>query len=125
MGRYRSIHWLTGTGMYSPQGLMAGFYDEALADAGFQSYWGRDASAQALDMPDALVRETAVAIFRERLRTEKPVVVPWKETIDMRNARAAKVVPWMNAECDLQGLCHQWPQRLYELRDAEGDRLKY
>ena len=76
-------------------------------------------------MPDALLHETAVGIFRKRMRKEKPVVVPWKETIDMWNVRAAKVVQWMDAECDLQGLCRQWPQRLYELRNADGDRLKY
>ena len=59
------------------------------------------------------------------MRGEKPVAVPRKETTDMWNARAAKVVQWTDAECDLQGICRQLPQRVYELRGAEGDRLKY
>ena len=32
-------------------------------------------------MPHVLLHETAVAMFRRRMRTQKPVVAPWKETL--------------------------------------------
>ena len=45
-----------------------------------KTFWGPDASMQSPDMPDLLLHETAVVIFRKRMRVEKPCVVPWKET---------------------------------------------
>lgn len=114
-----------GAGMYSPQGLMVGHFEAALGEAGFSTYWGHDASTQAPDMPDVLLHETAVAMFRKRMRKEKPSVAPWNETVEMWQARAQRAVNWMNSDCDLDGLCRQWPRRLFELRDAGGDRLPY
>ena len=51
-------------------------------------------------MQDVLLHETAVAIFRQHMRKEKPRVAPWKETIEMWQARADGVVRWMNSERD-------------------------
>ena len=112
-----------GTGMYSPHGAVTQFYDEALTATGFSLYWGADASVQAPDMPDVLLHETAVAMFRNRLRREKPVVLPWLETQEQWAARAEKVVEWMNANCNLVGLCRKFPERLHELLGRGGDRL--
>ena len=112
-----------GTGMYSPPGAVTHFYEEALTAIGFSLYWGADASVQAPDMPDVLLHETAVAMFRNRLRREKPVVLPWLETQDQWATRAEKVVQWMNQNCNLVGLCRKFPERLHELVARGGDRL--
>ena len=63
-----------GTGMYSPHGAVTRFYEEALTATGCSLYWGADASIQAPDMPDVLLHETVVAMFRKRLRREKTVL---------------------------------------------------
>ena len=109
--------------MYSPHGAVTHFYEEALAATGFSLYWGADASLQAPDMPDVLLHETAVAMFRNRLRREKPVALPWEETQEQWAARAGRVVVWMNARCNLVSLCKKFPERLHELLARDGDRL--
>ena len=67
-----------GTGMYTPQGFIVRDYEFALSDVGLQPFWGADATPQAPDMPDVLLHETAVGMFRNLLRKEKPAVEPWK-----------------------------------------------
>ena len=74
-------------------------------------------------MPDVLLHETAVAMFRNRLRREKPVVLPWEETQEQWAERAAKVVRWMNRSCNLDSLCRKFPERLQQVVDKEGERL--
>ena len=113
----------TGTGLYSTQGTLVGLYEEALNDAGYRPYWGADARMQAPDMPDVLLHETAVAMFRNRLRKERPRAMPWTETQAQWTERANTVVRWMNAQCDLNSLCRKFPQRLQELVARQGDRL--
>ena len=112
-----------GTGMYSPQGHIVRYYAEALDEAGFETFWGHDASQQAADMPDLLLHENAVGVFRNRMRKEKPVVVPWKETVEMWTERAAKVVQWMNDGDALDRLCRRFPERVQACSDAGGERL--
>ena len=109
--------------MYSPQGFIAGACEQALADAGFKAYWGADARTQSPDMPDVLLHETAVGMFRKRLRREKPVVAPWLESVEQWSERAGKVVQHMNANYDLDGLCRRFPERLNELLQNSGERL--
>ena len=112
-----------GTGMYSPQGYMVGFYQQALADAGFEPYWGNDATQQAPDMPDLLLHETAVGMFRNRMRKEKPITVPWKESVAQWAERAQKVVEWMNERDGLDRLCRRFPERVQQCYDVAGERL--
>ena len=112
-----------GTGMYSPQGAVTHLYEEALATAGFSLYWGADASLQAPDMPDVLLHETAVAMFRNRLRRERPAALPWEETQEQWACRAEKVVKWLNGNCNLDSLCRKFPTRLHDLLLRGGDRL--
>ena len=109
--------------MYSPQGYIVGYYAQALEEAGLKTFWGNDASEQAADMPDLLLHENAVGMFRKRMRKEKPVVVPWKETVDMWAERAAKVVRWMNEGDSLKRLCRRFPERVQACSDAGGERL--
>ena len=72
-----------------------------------------------------MLHETAVAWFRNRMRREPPVVVPWLETTELWRQRAQKVVKRINRECEVARVCRKLPQRLQELLDAEGDRLPY
>ena len=48
-----------GTGMYSPAGHVLPRYDRALRAAGLRPFFGADATAQAPDMGDLLLHETA------------------------------------------------------------------
>ena len=73
--------------------------------------------------PDVLLHETAVAMFRNRLRREKPVVLPWDETQEQWTERAEKVVRWMNRTCNLDSLCRKFPERLQQVVEKEGERL--
>ena len=58
------------------------------------------------------------------MRKEKPVVEPWKESVEQWGQRAEKCVRHMNAEYDLDGLCRRFPERLRKLEEAKGERLR-
>ena len=120
----RTIFTDRSRGMCSPLGMIVGRFEAAVKESGMKTFWGPDASMQSPDMPDLLLHETAVAIFRNRMRVEKPCVVPGKETEAQWAQRAARVVDWMNASCKLKALCCEIPQRLADVQQAEGDRLK-
>ena len=91
---------------------------------GYHTYWGRDAQKQSPDMGDVLLHETAVAWFRKRMRTERPEVLPWEETQDMWVKRARRAVAAINQEYDVAGLCREFPERLQDLVDDGGERLR-
>ena len=112
-----------GTGMYAPSGRVVRPYADATNAAGFRLYWVPDAKQQAPDMGDMLLHETGVSWFRGRMRREKPEVVPWEETRAQWAARAARCVRQVNAEYDVAGLCREFPARLLDCIEREGDRL--
>ena len=120
----RTVFTDRGTGMYNPQGLAVRAYANAIEQAGFKLYWGRDAQKQSPDMGDVLLHETAVAWFRKRMRTERPEVLPWEETQDMWVKRARRAVAAINQEYDVAGLCREFPERLQDLVDGGGERLR-
>ena len=120
----RTVFTDRGTGMYSAQGRVVHKYADALAEAGFKLYWGRDAAKQAPDMPDLLLHETAVSWFRLRMRKERPEVLPWNETQEQWAKRARKAIAYINQEYDVAGLCREFPQRLEDVVDGEGERLR-
>ena len=66
--------------MHSTLGMIVGRFEAAVKESGMKTFLGPDASMQSPDMSDLLLHEAAVAIFRNRMRVEKPCVVPWKET---------------------------------------------
>ena len=113
-----------GTGMYNPAGKIVLKYAEALAVAGFRSFWGNDASQQSPDMGDMLLHETAVAWLRQGLKSEKPRVVPWEETQLQWGQRASQVVRRINANFDVKGLCSEFPRRLSAAETGNGERLR-
>ena len=120
----RTLFTDRGTGMYSPGGNVVRDYEDAVAKAGFRLYWGPSAKKQAPDLGDVLLHETAVSWFRAKMRTVAPDGLPWEETQEMWAARARKVVRDINSSCDVHGLCLEFPSRLQDLVDREGDRLR-
>ena len=120
----RTVFTDRGTGMYSPLGAIVHSYEAAVRRNGFRTFWGADASLQSPDMPDILLHETAVAMFRKRMRAERPAVLPWMETTAQWAERASRVVQWMNAECELGALCKGFPGRLEGVIKSDGERLR-
>ena len=95
-----------------------------MARIGLQLFWGHDASAQAPDMPDLLLHEPAVALFRKGMRKAKPVVRPWEETMEQWEVRAGSVVASMNKTCKLAELCCEFPGRLRMCVAKGGERFR-
>ena len=112
-----------GTGMYTPNGHICRAYGNAVKAAGFRTYWGANASMQSADMGDLLLHETAVAWLRNRMRRERPVVLPWSETRAQWADRAARCERYINENYDAPGLCRRFPSRLRTCREREGDRI--
>ena len=56
----RAVFTGRGTGMFSPAGHILPRYGGALRAAGLRSFFGADATAQAPDMGDLLLQETAI-----------------------------------------------------------------
>ena len=113
-----------GTGMYTSAGKAVACYADAVEKAGFRLFWGLDAQRQSPDMGDVLLHETAVSWFRKRMREEKPDVAPWQETEEQWAQRANRSVARMNKDYDVAGLCRQFRNRLQDVVDSEGDRLR-
>ena len=99
-------------------------YEAAVKEAGFKVYWGPDATRQSPDMGDLLLHETVVAWFRQRMKVEKPAVVPWEETQAQWIQRARRVVKYINENYDVAALCREFPHRLQKVVDGEGERLR-
>ena len=68
--------------------------------------------------------ETPPGMSRTLLRKEKPVTLPWRESVGQWAQRAGKCVGRMNAEYDLDGLCRRFFERLRKLEEAKGERLR-
>ena len=49
---------------------------------------------------------------------------PWEETPTELAARLQTVVAGINRDCDVSGLCMEFPDRLLKLRQSKGGRLK-
>lgn len=110
--------------MYNPAGKIVEKYHSALEAAGFRPYWGEDAGRQSPDMGDVLLHETAVAMFRKRMRYDLATVAPWKETPQLWAKRAKASVKIANKEYELAALCNEFPTRLRALVENGGRRLK-
>ena len=120
----RTVFTDRGTGMYIPSGKIVAKYEAAIAEAGFKVYWGPDATPQSPDMGDLLLHETAVAWFRQRMKAERPEVAPWEETQAQWAKRARKAVKYINDNYDVPALSGEFPQRLRDTKEAQGERLR-
>ena len=99
-------------------------YKAALAEHSLKAYYGDDASVQPGKMGDVLLHETAVSWIRYRERRCR-IAKPWEETMEEVVTRMKGIVQKINDDLDVEGLCRQFPRRVQELIDAEGDRLRY
>ena len=113
-----------GTGMYAPSGHIVADVANAADAAGFRPYWGAVAKQQSPDMGDMLLRETAVAWFRSKMKREKPSTQPWEESRAQWSTRAARCVREINKDNDVAGLRREFPSRLQQCLDSEGERLR-
>ena len=101
-------------------------YKDAVAEQGFRTFAGEDASWQPADIPDVLAHETVVAWFRNYLRKH-----PWKQSGNTNAQRerftelAKDFVKHANKAYDVEGLCASMPFRLQVLVDKKGERLKH
>ena len=113
-----------GKGFYHPpNGKITWQYKDALQDAGLKAFMGDDASSQPGTLGDMLLHETSVSWIRA-LMTERSLAKPWEETRDQFRARIQEVVRLINAQNDVEGLCRELPERLQDLKDRQGDKLK-
>ena len=119
-----------GPGFYHrTHGTITSEYDAACKRHGFKPWAGVDATrgprAQPADIADVLLHETAIAWLRDRLhRSAVAVQKPWEETPKEFGTRLQAVVNGINRDCDVAGLCREFPQRLIDLCAAGGDRLR-
>ena len=81
------------------------------------------AGGLACALADMTLHETAVSWVRKRLAVTTPKK-KWLETREEYSTRLKRCCDKVNAECDVEGLCRQYPKRLKLLKDKEGGRLK-
>ena len=56
-------------------------------------------------------------------KAEQPVVPPWEETLAHWTHRARRVTRAINRDYNVAGLCREFPQRLADVVERQGDRL--
>ena len=83
---------------------------------------GDQASTQPGNRSDALLHETAVSWTRALLTTTMPSA-PWDETREEYGARLRTISAKINETHDVEGLCRQFPQRVFDIIAREGDKL--
>ena len=84
---------------------------------------GDDASQQPGTMGDLMLHETAVGWIR-KLMDEKTPAKPWEETREQFRSRMQAVVRHINAKYEVDNLCRELPDRLKDLKNRQGDKLK-
>ena len=96
---------------------------EAVKECGFKAFWGDNASVQPGQMQEVMLHETAVAWLRRRLTESLPARC-WEETPSAFGARLRAACADINANLNVDGLCHDFPKRIQELIEHKGGRLK-
>ena len=113
-----------GRGFYHPStGTITDEYREALRAHGLRPFAGEDASAQPGNISDVLLHETAVAWLRHLLCRSLPAQ-PWKESREDFATRICQAARHVNADYEVNDLCNEFPERLQELVDLQGDKLR-
>ena len=88
-----------------------------------RAFMGDDARKQPGTLQDLMLHETAVSWMREKLLVNLPAR-PWEETREEYKARLQECCRKINAEFETENLCRELPDRLEELKERKGDRLK-
>ena len=113
-----------GRGFYLPStGKITRPYKAALESVGLKAFMGDDASIQPGLMGDLMLHETTVGWIRA-LMAERIPARAWQETRDQFKSRIQGVVRHINANYDVENLCRELPDRLKQLKDIGGDKLK-
>ena len=114
-----------GVGFWSPNGgMITREFKTAVQESGFKTFYGDEGWRQPGKLADVLLHETAVAWIRKKEETCR-TTTPWTETVVEFSTRLKQIVQEINTTHDVDGLCRQFPRRLQELEEREGDRLKY
>ena len=116
-----------GPGMYnSLNGEIVCPYYEALRENGFRPFAGVDGSWQPPDIADFFLHETGVSWVRKYFRKHPFGVV---EDIDVNYRLFLKQMRdcehHINATYSVDGLCRDTVERLRDLKDKKGYRLKH
>ena len=104
-------------------GKITAEYKAALDAAGLRPFQGECAVDQPGRSGDALLHETAVSWLRERMLLTLPAEA-WKEGREAYLTRLREACAKINEDCDVEALCHAFPQRLADLKAKKGDALK-
>ena len=94
-----------------------------MKECGFKAIWGDDARIQPGHLQEVLLHETAVSWLRFRLQQTLPAKA-WEETPAAFGVRLRQCCAHVNAELDVEALCKDFPERIRQLVEAEGDRSK-
>ena len=81
-----------------------------------------DASRQPGNIQEVMLHETLVAWVRKKLQTSKPKS-PWEETEEDYGERLKNIFRDINANCDIPGLCAEFPGRVQRVVDEKGGRI--
>ena len=83
---------------------------------------GDNARRQPGSLQDFLLHETAVSWLRRRLQRSTPKKC-WEEMREAYGRRLKRCFEEVNKECDVAGLCRDFPKRIKLVHDRNGDRL--
>ena len=129
-GKPRTLFTDRGPGFYNRRyGSVTGEYEGACRKHGFRLWAVLDSTegphAQPGDIADFLPHETVISWLRSRLvKSAAQLRRSWKETPAEFDTRLQADVADINASCDVLGACRSFPQRLRDLVEAKGDRLR-
>ena len=124
----RVLYTDRGPGLFhGSTGHIVKAYEAAVKKHGFRTYVGSDASSQPGDIPDCLPHETAVAwarAFMKKRPLDRSAGMPGMITQLRRVLQDGE--DYINSEYDVDKLCGgEFLERMAELKDREGDRLKH
>lgn len=104
-------------------GRITDAYSGALRSQQLRAFMRDDASLQPGALQELLLHETAVAWTR-LLLTQTTPAEPWLEGIEDYGRRLRGIAHSINSTYDVEGLCKEFPERVQEMLDREGDRLR-
>lgn len=113
-----------GNGFYvQVTGEVTPLYSSALRKHGLKNFMGSNCGLQPGQLGDVLLHETAVAWIRHRERSTVPALA-WEETYEAFSQRLKCIVHDFNCKHNVEGLCREFPDRLAQLVDNAGGKLK-
>jgi len=114
-----------GNGFYeSFSGKIMDGYRDALREHGLKAFMGADASIQPGSLQELMLHETTVSWLRNLLSKSVPRKA-WEESRDEYFSRLKAQCAHINANYNVENLCHALPKRVQLLYEKKGDRLKF